>query len=429
MAVYKLNDKPRKLPWCADYYVGDRRRRSMFRTEDEAKHCEASELTSIRSTGLPARKKELEPHTVREIVEDYRDDKAPANLGYNEDLYRLNGFLKHDICKESLFFVKKKHAEAYVKDRLRDHQPSTVRREVNLWYQVFAYAIRKNYENLSNIWAGIKIKGSKARRERRLIEEARELQRLLAACDSCRGRNKYYVDLAIKMLIGTGMRKEELFNLRWEDISVVRRHIKIRKSKMDYKRTYKGRTIALPLWCMNQLLHLVSMLKKTESFNLKDRVFPMTLGAFSQAFANVRDQAKITDLHIHDLRHEAASQFDEMGLSKPQRDHMLGHSPEDQGDRYVHATNKAILKTLDNHWLAKTGQKKKTDEEFEEYEEKLQGATWEGLADTWAEFEAEKEQEWKRRQQEDEKVKEREERAKIDAAIFDNILKFKRPYP
>src|SRR5256885_947179 len=99
MAVYKLTDKPRKRPWCADYYEGTRRRRSMFKTEPEAKHCEAVETTSISMHGLGTRRKDLDGHCVRELVEKYRDDKAPDNLGSSEDLYRLKGFLKHELCK------------------------------------------------------------------------------------------------------------------------------------------------------------------------------------------------------------------------------------------------------------------------------------------------------------------------------------------
>ena len=363
MAVYKLTDKPRTLPWCADWYVGGRRHKRMFRTKQEAEFCHGAETTSARLTGLPLRKKDLEAHTVGEIVEQYRDQVAPDNLGYRDDKYRLNGFLKCDIAKESLAFVKKKHALDYVKERRsKGKRPSTIRRELNLWVQVFEFARNDlGYENLLNIFAGIKIKGGKGRRTRRLNEEANEFERLDAACNQCRGRNRYYVGLAIRLLIGTGMRKEELFNLRWEDISVARREIKIRKSKMDYKREYPGRTIPLPLWCQYQLLHLVKILTNGNAFDLKDRIFPMTVGAFSQAFDRIKQTAKITDLHIHDLRHEAKSRFDEMGLSPSQSDHMTGHGPQSQGAAYVHAKNREILLKLDNYWLAKLGKPRKTE--------------------------------------------------------------------
>jgi integrase len=361
----------------------------MFRTKEEADHCEASEKTSVRMTGLPLRKKDLEPHKVSDIVKSYKkkiepdDEGHSENLGYRDDIYRLNGFLKLNICKESLAFVKRKDAKDYIKDRLRMVLPSTVRRECNLWVQVFEHARNDlGYQNLENIFAGLKIKGSKRRRTRRLNAEARELERLLSACQHCRGTNRFYVHLGILLLVYTGMRKDEPFNLKWEDIDIAKREIRIRKSKMDYKRTIPGRTICLPLSVMYMLARTVKTLKDQNEFRLKDHIFPMTKGAFSQAFRKVRDHAQIPNLTIHDLRHEAASRFDETGLSGPQRDHMTGHGPQSQGDAYVHATNKEIRRRLDQHWFTRVLKTvKKTEEEFEEEDRTLEGLTLEKFAD------------------------------------------------
>jgi integrase len=348
-------------------------------------------------TGYSITKKELQPHSIGKIVESYKDKIDPEkhaghsdNLGYRDDIYRLKGFLKLDICKVSLAFLYgpkgKKLARDYIDYRLKMVKRSTIRRECNLWVQVFEHARNDLGYDVPNIFAGIKIKGSKKGRTRRLIAEANELERLeTAAWIHCRGRNRYYVQLGIRLLILTGMRKDEPFNLRWEDIDVAKREIRIRKSKMDYKRTTPGRTIALPFLVMYILLRLVKTLKDENEFHLKDRIFPMTKGAFSQAFRKVRDHARISDLTIHDLRHEAASQFDEMGLSVPQRNHMLGHGPQSQGDAYVHAANKEIRRKLDEHWMTRILKKeKKTEEEFEKDDKALEGYTLEEAAEIYA---------------------------------------------
>jgi integrase len=368
----------------------------MFRTKAEAEFCHAAETTNVRLTGLPLRKKDLEAHTVGEIVEQYRDKVAPDHLGYRDDRYRLNGFLKGDIAKESLAFVKKKHAMEYIRQRRsKGNKPSTVRRELNIWVQVFEFARNElGYENLPNIFAGIKIKGGKARRTRRLDEG--EFERLDAARAKCRGRNKYYVGLAIRLLIGTGMRKEELFSLRWDDFSLPRREIRIRKSKMDYKRVYPGRTIPLPVWCMLQLVQLAKVLMEMNAFNPKNRIFPMTVGAFSQAFDRIKQKANIVDLHIHDFRHEAKSSFDEMGLSPSQSDHMTGHGPQSQGAAYIHANNREILLKLDNYWMTLYGRPKKTEEELREEPDILRGFTWQQAAYLLAQDQIEQERERKK---------------------------------
>ena len=94
------------------------------------------------------------------------------------------------------------------------------------------------------------------------------------------------------------------------DIEFEKRRIEIQKSKTDHVSEYQGRTIVLP--CIAELFLsrlAVSLLKDT--FDINGRVFPMTKGAFKQSWADVRKRAKIKDLRFHDLRHEAASRFDE----------------------------------------------------------------------------------------------------------------------
>src|SRR5262245_48881617 len=97
--------------------------------------------------------------------------------GSRDDIIRCNCFLRHEICKKSLAHVQKKDATNYINGRLKLVGAGTVRREVNLWVQVFETA-REEYETLVNIFADRTIRGGKRRRTRRLIEEEHELERL-----------------------------------------------------------------------------------------------------------------------------------------------------------------------------------------------------------------------------------------------------------
>ena len=55
----------------------------------------------------------------------------------------------------------------------------------------------------------------------------------------------------------------------------------------------------------------------------------------------------ITDLHFHDLRHEAISRYFEMGLSVPEVALISGHRDYRMLFRYTHLRAENIVKKLD----------------------------------------------------------------------------------
>jgi integrase len=222
----------------------------------------------------------------------------------------------------------------------------TISRERNLLQNVFEIAREQwGFSNLFNPFRGLKLQGSKFKRTRRLEEG--EYQQLIAACSKCQGLNKFYLPIGIDLAIETGMREQELFNLRWRDIDFRRRVIHIRKSKTDHLQQFAGRRIVLPWGAMRWL----AMLKLSEELeaSASDRVFPMTQGAFMQAFDAAVKRAKLDDLEYRDLRREAASRWDELEppLTKAQIRLMLGHSDGDTTDIYISSELKEIRRKLD----------------------------------------------------------------------------------
>jgi integrase len=385
VAVYKRSGKNRTKPWVADYYCNGERVRSLFRTRDEALHCERSELASIASTGLPLRVKDREKYTVRDIVEHYLLHKASANEGARDDIIRLGGrinketgeieldpgkgFLKYEICKKGLPYVTRQDAIRWMKQRRgetytvwnapdsepKQITPRTVRREMNLWVQIFQTAIDEfpGCERMPNIFAGIRVRGSKFRRKRRLV--GNELERLIAACEHCHGLNTYYVPIAITLFVDTGMRLQELFNLTWDDIDFEKRRITIRESKTDYMRECQGRTIVLPFTTAWYLFPLAIDLLLTNKYRPDATLFPLSANAFQQAFSKVAERANIIPrLTRHDLRHEATSRMAEAGLTIPECKAMLGHEPNDTTEGYIQINSdlKSIQEKLDRFFFA-----------------------------------------------------------------------------
>jgi len=77
-----------------------------------------------------------------------------------------------------------------------------------------------------------------------------------------------------------------------------------------------------------------------------ERVFPITANAFRLAWDRVRERAGITNLHFHDLRHEAISRFFEKGLNVPEVALISGHRDPRMLFRYTHPKPHAIAEKL-----------------------------------------------------------------------------------
>jgi integrase len=80
--------------------------------------------------------------------------------------------------------------------------------------------------------------------------------------------------------------------------------------------------------------------------NSSDRVFPVSTAWLRYAWDQITSAAGITDLHFHDLRHEAISRFFEKGLSIPEVALISGHRDVRQLFRYTHLRAEDVAKKL-----------------------------------------------------------------------------------
>jgi integrase len=359
--IQKMTDKPRTLFWRAHIHrKGHKPLVKMFATRKEAERWTDEQERSIRLAGLPLTNEELKKHTVGYLVERYLKEIAPGKGSYVTIEATIDKFLGYDIAKMSLAYVKPKDAYEYIADRQKEKwrgkpiKNSTIKRDISIFASAFTIARKRwGFDNLANPFADLDkdaLRGSNNRRNRRLKEG--EENKLWEACQHCLGLNRVYVPLAIALAIHTGMRLQEIFNLTWQDVDFKNRLIEIRKSKTDHKSKYAGRTIVLTIRADYFLGQLAMSLSQERRLKPTDRIFPMTKGAFKQSWFDVRKRAGIKEqLMFHDLRHEAASRFDEADLSTPQRNLMMGHTDPSTGAIYVHSHLKIIQDKLDRYML------------------------------------------------------------------------------
>jgi integrase len=358
--------KGRSKPWLAQIkHRGQPAYSRAFELKETAERWEREEERKWDARGLPGTAREFEKTTVGDLVTKYLNEVSPTKAGYPVEKLVLNKFLSRSMAKKSIAHVSTKDAANYRNERLRETvrgkaiAPSTVRREFNTLQHVFEVARTEwGYSDITNPFRGLRIKGTYRPRNRRLKEG--ELKRLIDAAYNCRSPHKYHIALAISLAVHTGMRLQEIFNLRAQDVGLTkeqildRRRIFIRKSKTDYMTGKQGRTIVSSIQASAFLAMVMTEWFKAgikANWDVKkgpQGLFPMSRNTFKQAWKRIVKRAGITDLTFHDLRHEAASKFDELGLTKAEHDLMMGHANRDMTSRYIHSDLARIQEKLDN---------------------------------------------------------------------------------
>src|SRR5437763_541453 len=148
-----------------------------------------------------------------------------------------------------------------------------------------------------------------------------------------------WVKNIIVMAINAGMRRGELFDLKWFDVDFNRRIVHVRQSK-------SGRPRVIPLNSTTQTL--LGGLPKTSEY-----VFPSPkkserrVNDVGRQFERAVKNAKIADFHFHDLRHTAATRMADAGADPFTLAAILGHSDIRMTARYTHATDEAKRRAVD----------------------------------------------------------------------------------
>jgi integrase len=251
-----------------------------------------------------------------------------------------------DICSKNLFDFNKQVAEQYRDERLEETwkppgskreakpiSPRTVRWEIS--HIQLAWKAAKKWPGLSHLenpWQGMRVKGSTGGRRKTGLQEG-ELERLIESCKGCLGDNRYYVPLAIHLCIDTGMRRQEIFNLTWEDIDFKKNRIWIRKSKTDWKTGNEGIKIILSFQAKQLILDLDHHGYLGSS--AKGQIFPMTGKAFTQTFRDVVRRAGLKDITFRStLRTTANTRFIQAGLTDKELDIMMRHTDKSTNAKF-----------------------------------------------------------------------------------------------
>ncbi len=222
---------------------------------------------------------------------------------------------------------KRERRESMTK-REETRAPATVNRELAVLSRIFTLAI-KNRLTADNPCTEVKRLAADNRRVRYLLDE--EEQRLLPFCTGPRA----HLRPAVLVAVGTGMRRGDQLNLRWERVDFQRNVIWVPNAKT-------GQSYTVPMSAQVREI----MLELRRAARGSDYVFtnPETGRPYTELrrpFATACRDAGIKGLRWHDLRHTFGTRLAEAGHSEATIAELMGHSDPKTTRRYTHGTERA----------------------------------------------------------------------------------------
>lgn len=175
------------------------------------------------------------------------------------------------------------------------------------------------------------------------------------------------IDLRLRCLVLSagflGLRKGELLGLRRVDVDLPNLEVSVARSRSQLKngqmiigpvKTDESRRIVtVPRFLAPELrTHLANFAQPTDDGWLftGDKGGPLGPSWLARQWKEARDQVGLPDLHLHDLRHLAATLAAMTGATTKEVMERLGHASVETAMRYQHATrdrNRALADALD----------------------------------------------------------------------------------
>lgn len=290
--------RPHRDKWRAFVEVAGVKQSKVFASQREAKSWAAATESRIRADAA------ADPgslHTVRELLESYRDQVSARKRGESFERRRIDGFLRESgLAERSLSEVDTPDLAQWRDARLQAVTPATVQRDINILRHAWKIARTEWKWTSADPFKGLRMPGDNPARTRRIdAGEVRRICRHLGYRSGIAPATKQQeVALAFLVALHSGMRAGEILSLGKSTLDLDRRVARIVQHKTAH---LTGRPREVPLTrAAVRLLRPVA---------LRDRCFTLTGASLDALFRKARDKLLIEDLHFHDTRAEALTRL------------------------------------------------------------------------------------------------------------------------
>ena len=275
-------------------------------------------------------------HTWEEAVDDFKKYAEGHYTRPNDCMYIIDAFSK--IVKGmNLNDIKLKHIGEYITSRKGIVKASSINRELNTIRKVFSLALDNDLidKNPCRKLGNLRIKNP----PERYLTKDEEVQ-LLKVCSPT-------MQAVIKTAILSGLRKNELLNLKWVDINFNEKYLIARETK-------NNKTREVPL--CEPLIEVLNSITKIGEYVF---INPITLDKYKDvrsSFDRAVKRSGIPHISFHKLRHTTASRLNESGVDIVTIQEILGHQNINTTRAYTHNSRESkinAMKLLGNYEIKK----------------------------------------------------------------------------
>ena len=297
----------------------------------------ASSTESAIKEGRHFKTSEAKRHTLAELIDRYIRDvmpskpKSAADQTQQLEWWRdqMGSYALSDITPSLIAEYRDKLAGG-VTVRGTTRSPATVNRYLAALSHAFTIAVTE-WEWLDDSPMRKVRKPTESRGRVRFLSDD-ERARLLKACKES---GNPYLYTVVVLALSTGMRKEEIMGLTWDDVDLQKGRAILHETKNGERRAVALAGHALELLKdLGKVRRIDSkLLFPSKEITPQKPQKPMDLRT---PWENALKKAEISDFKFHDLRHSAASYLAMNGASLAEIAEVLGHKTLQMVKRYAH---------------------------------------------------------------------------------------------
>ena len=302
-------------------------------TADQARRAAAAAIHRIKTGRGPAARP-AGAVTVAALAARYLKEHVEVRCqASTQQMYRsiIGRFILPAYGHLAVAAVERRHIDRLHFD-LR-HIPCQANRVLAIGSKLFSLAEEWQLRRTANPCKSVR-KYREAKRERFLTDA--EFRRLGAVLDAMEadGSLPVHPAAAIRLLLLTGCRRNEIVALAWQHVDLAAGEIRLPGSKTGPRMVPLSPAAAQVLRGLSRIAGNPWVIPGTKAGR--------HLADLNHYWARVRRRADLADVRLHDIRHSFASRALALGESLPMIGKLLGHSRIGTTARYAHLARDSI---------------------------------------------------------------------------------------
>ena len=277
---------------------------------------------------------------LKQLINLYLQYSETNKKSYDRDVYSTKMILKYfgNVQAETITPQNIEDFKIKIK-KDRGNKNATVNRHLEVLSKMFNLGIANNLIEKNPMWSVKKLRedNHKVRvlstdEEKRLFAE---IERGYEVVGRDRQHKVIYPYIHLRPIIicalQTGMRRGEIFNLKWANIDFEYEFAELLETK-------SGKSRRVPI--SKKFMDVLNELCRDTKYVYVNPETQKTYNDIKNAFHTVLKKANIEHFRFHDLRHTAATRMLEKGADIRTVQEILGHSSVSVTERYTHTNAK-----------------------------------------------------------------------------------------